>query len=170
MKHDFTTNYHMICILKHSLQETRCSLCLGVCFSERFLFLFSFVSCTAFEYNNDSVLVVNKYDYYHCNTTEPITAFNDGNSAVVKLDRPGPFYFISGAPDHCNNGQRLLVDVMSPHGRHPSPPSVAFPPETDKQGPSPSTLPSSGVVVSATLSSVFRVLIAGFVTFLWSAL
>lgn len=128
---------------------------------------------TAFEYNNDSVLVVDKYDYYHCNTTDPITAFSDGNRAVVKLDRPGPFYFISGAPDHCNNGQRLLVDVMSPHQRHPiapSPPSVAFPPETDKQGPSPSPSTSSGVVVSATLSSVFRVLIAGFVTFLWSAL
>jgi hypothetical protein len=115
--------------------------------------------------------VVDKYDYYHCNTSEPITAFNDGKS-IVKVDRPGPFYFISGAPDHCNNGQRLLVDVMSPHGPHPiapSPPSIAFPPEPDK-GPSPSPSQSSGVLVSPTLSSVFTVLIAGFVTFLCSAL
>jgi hypothetical protein len=127
---------------------------------------------TAFEYMNDSVLVVDKYDYYHCNTSEPITAFNDGKNTVVKLDRPGPFYFISGAPDHCKNGQRLLVDVMSPHGPHPiapSPPSTAFPPEPDK-GPSPSLPPSSGVVVSATLSSVFMVLIAGFVPLLCSAM
>lgn len=115
--------------------------------------------------------MVDKYDYYHCNTSEPITAFNDGKS-VVKVDRPGPFYFISGAPNHCNNGQRLLVDVMSPHGPHPiapSPPSIAFPPEPDK-GPSPSPSQSSGVLVSPTLSSVFTVLIAGFVTFLCSAL
>ncbi|KAE9585888.1 putative cupredoxin [Lupinus albus] len=27
----------------------------------------------------------------------------------------GPFYFISGTEDHCTNGQKLLVEVMSPH-------------------------------------------------------
>ncbi|KAL7188067.1 hypothetical protein ACSBR1_038004 [Camellia fascicularis] len=40
-----------------------------------------------FKYNNgsDSVLVVNKQDYDNCNTQNPITKMEDGNS-VFKLD------------------------------------------------------------------------------------
>lgn len=135
-------------------------------FSPRSLSIHLWGSCTAFEYKNDSVLVVDKYDYYHCNTSKPIAALNNGTS-VVKLDRPGPFYFISGNPDHCKNGQRLLVDVMSPHKI--SPPTIAFPPEPDEAAASPSPSQSSGVLVSVTLSSVSVALIATFVTFLLSA-
>lgn len=43
-----------------------------------------------FEYKEDSVLVVDKFGYYHCNTSNPISAFNDGKT-VINLDRPGPF-------------------------------------------------------------------------------
>ncbi|XWS18960.1 hypothetical protein CRYUN_Cryun32bG0089800 [Craigia yunnanensis] len=82
----------------------------------------------SFEYQNDSVLVVEKWDYYHCNTNKPISSFNDGKT-VINLDRPGPFYFISGAPDHCKSGQKLLIRVMSLHQRAESPPSIANPPE-----------------------------------------
>ncbi|KAG2728992.1 hypothetical protein I3843_01G225000 [Carya illinoinensis] len=121
----------------------------------------------SFEYKNDSVLVVNKYEYYHCNTSKPIAAFNNGKS-VVRLDRPGPFYFISGVPDHCKNGQRLFIDVMSLHPISPSPPSIAFPPALD-EGSSPSPSPSSGVPVSVTLGSVFMAVTSTFVTFLCSA-
>lgn len=145
------------------------------------MFIFSLISCikiwcflplvfsffgTAFEYKNDSVLVVDKYEYYHCNTSKPIAAFNNGKS-VVKLDRPGSFYFISGVPDHCKNGQRLLIEVMSLHPISPSPPSIAFPPALH-EGPSPSPSLSSGVLVSVTLSSVFLAVTAAFVTFLCS--
>ncbi|KAM4111147.1 hypothetical protein ACJW30_05G046000 [Castanea mollissima] len=130
----------------------------------------------SFEYQNDSVLVVDKWDYYHCNTTEPITSFSNGKS-VIQLDRSGPFYFISGDTDHCKHGQRLIVEVMSMHMHHipPSPPSIAFPPGSDtgiapassaiSTAPAPS--PSSGIQVSATLDSVFMSLIAISVIFLW---
>ncbi|KAK0598125.1 hypothetical protein LWI29_031898 [Acer saccharum] len=49
----------------------------------------------SFEYMNDSVLLVEKWGYYHCNTSKDIIAFKNGKSSM-KLDRPGPFYFISG--------------------------------------------------------------------------
>ena len=126
---------------------------------------FTSLLCTAFEYKNDSVLVVDKWDYYHCNTSKPITAFNNGMS-VIKLDRSGPFYFISGNIDHCKNGQRLLVEVMSVHPVSASPPSIAFAPMSD-MGMAPAPSPSSGVQVSVTLSSVFLALIATSVGFLW---
>ncbi|GAV77557.1 Cu_bind_like domain-containing protein, partial [Cephalotus follicularis] len=111
-----------------------------------------------FEYQNDSVLVVDKFDYYHCNTSEPITAFNDGKT-VIKLDRPGSFYFISGVPDHCKNGQRLFIDVMGLHPDPQSPPWAAFPPFI-----APAPAPSSALLVSVTFSSMVMPLIALFVT------
>ncbi|KAK7813756.1 early nodulin-like protein 1 [Quercus suber] len=123
----------------------------------------------AFGYQNDSVLVVDKWDYYHCNTTEPITSFSNGKS-VIQLDRSGPFYFISGDTDHCKHGQRLLVEVMSMHMHHipPSPPSIAFPPGSDTRtapassaiSTAPAPSPSSGIQVSAKLGSVYMALIA----------
>ena len=114
----------------------------------------------AFEYQNDSVLVVEKWDYYHCNTNKPISSFNDGKT-VINLDRPGLFYFISGAPDHCKKGQKLLIQVMGLHQRAESPPSIATPPEV---GLAPGSHPSSGLVVTVTLSSVFVALIVTIVT------
>ncbi|XWS11969.1 hypothetical protein CRYUN_Cryun37aG0050400 [Craigia yunnanensis] len=114
----------------------------------------------SFEYQNDSVLVVEKWDYYHCNTNKPISSFNNGKT-VFNLDRPGLFYFISGAPDHCKRGQKLLIQVMSLHPRAESPPSIANPPEV---GLAPGPHPSSGLVVTMTLSSVFVALIVTVVT------
>ncbi|KAE9609273.1 hypothetical protein Lal_00020202 [Lupinus albus] len=61
----------------------------------------------------DSVLQVKKEDYANCNTSKPINEYNDGNTKV-KLDRPGPFYFISGAKGHCENGEKIVVVVISP--------------------------------------------------------
>ncbi|KAL1340605.1 hypothetical protein AAHE18_09G027600 [Arachis hypogaea] len=56
-----------------------------------------------FEYQNDSVLVVEKWKYFHCDTNNPITFYDDGNST-----------FISGTENHCHNGQKLIVEVISP--------------------------------------------------------
>ncbi|XP_022720795.1 early nodulin-like protein 1 [Durio zibethinus] len=111
-------------------------------------------------YQNDSVLVVEKWDYYHCNTNKPISSFNDGKT-VINLDRPGLFYFISGAPDHCTKGQKLFIRVMGLHQRAESPLSIETPPEV---GLAPGPHPSSGLVVAVTLSSVFVALIVAVVT------
>lgn len=119
----------------------------------------------AFEYQNDSVLQVEKWDYYHCDGSDPITAFDNGKS-IILLDTSGPFFFISGTHDHCINGQRLIVDVMSPHPIAASPPSIPSAssapspqqeedPSESQLGPSPSSHMSSRVSGSGVLSSDF---------------
>ncbi|KAK0597903.1 hypothetical protein LWI29_029649 [Acer saccharum] len=110
----------------------------------------------SFEYKNDSVLQVEKWGYYHCNTSKAIIAFNNGKS-LMKLDRPGPFYFISGTFDHCRNGQRLLVEVMGLHQSPLSPPStIAAPPETLLgPGPLPSSSAAQSLFSDVTFYSVF---------------
>ncbi|KAL1538324.1 hypothetical protein AAHA92_27083 [Salvia divinorum] len=78
-----------------------------------------------FVYKNDSVMVVEKLGYYHCNSSKPASVFKDGNTKI-DLERPGPAYFASGDPDHCKNGQRLLVEVVTLHpisGSSPPAPS-----------------------------------------------
>lgn len=119
----------------------------------------------AFVYKNDSVIQVDKWGYYHCNDSNPIVAFNNGRS-IFNLDRPGPFYFISGDPGHCRNGQHLIVEVMGlHHQRSHSPPSIANPPESYS---APSPQPSSGAVVSVRLVSLLVVLLATLVALLLS--
>ncbi|KAM7255664.1 hypothetical protein ACFE04_008562 [Oxalis oulophora] len=128
-----------------SRMKTLCILYSGLHLQENVLLL-----KTAFKYQNDSVLVVDKWDYYHCITTDPIASFNNGET-VIKLDRPGPFYFISGNPDHCKKGQNLLVDVLD---IHQSPAPAMFPPES-----APVPAHNSSVLVSVALSLVFVALI-----------
>ncbi|KAJ8478898.1 hypothetical protein OPV22_022625 [Ensete ventricosum] len=60
----------------------------------------------------DSVLLVTEAAYKSCDVTNPIQSYTDGNS-VFKFDRSGPFFFISGADDHCKRGQRLIVVVLA---------------------------------------------------------
>ncbi|KAI5593952.1 hypothetical protein BDE02_03G044200 [Populus trichocarpa] len=115
----------------------------------------------SFDYNNDSVIEVNKWGYYHCDASKHIVAFNNGNR-VFKLDKSGLFYYISGTPSHCKNGQRLLVEVMGLH--HHSPPFIAAPP--GYLAPSPQL--SSGVSVSGTLGSLSMALMATLIALLWS--
>ncbi|KAJ1388755.1 Phytocyanin domain [Sesbania bispinosa] len=109
-----------------------------------------------FEYQNDSVLIVEKWDYFHCDPRDPITSFDNGNN-TINLDRPGAFYFISGTDDHCQKGQKLIVEVMSPHPIHTSPPpedsSPAMPPSTSQSYSS----------ASMVIASVFMPLLATFV-------
>ena len=122
--------------------------------------------CAVFEYQNDSVLVVEKWDYFHCDSNEPITSFDDGNSTVT-LDRSGPFYFISGTEDHCQNGQKLIVEVMSPHQIPSSPqPSISIAPEGLSAAMAPSPSHSSKASPSMVLGSSFMVLLATFVVVL----
>ncbi|RDX81304.1 Early nodulin-like protein 1 [Mucuna pruriens] len=66
-----------------------------------------------YESGKDSVLEVTREGYGNCSTSNPIKEYSDGNTKV-KLERPGPFYFISGAKGHCEKGQKLIVVVMSP--------------------------------------------------------
>ncbi|KAG9151561.1 hypothetical protein Leryth_026527 [Lithospermum erythrorhizon] len=102
-----------------------------------------------FEYKNDSVLVVSKWGYYHCDTTKPSSVFIDGNTTLV-LDNPGEFYFISGDPSHCKEGQRLFINVLPLH-RYIATDPVPFP----ANSPAPSLPTKSGSsAVSVTVVSL----------------
>ncbi|XP_039052711.1 mavicyanin-like [Hibiscus syriacus] len=110
----------------------------------------------SFEFDgNDSVLVVDKWDYYQCNSNNPVYSLKDGN-VVVNLDRPGSLYFISGILHHCKNGERLMIKVMGLHQRPKPPPAIANPHEA---GLAPASHPSSGLVVTVSLTSLFLALI-----------
>jgi len=79
-------------------------------------------SSAEFVYKNDSVIKVGKEGYYHCYEsyeTAPYAAPRDGTALFV-LDAPGPAYFTSLDLDHCNMGQRLMVDVLADRAAPPS--------------------------------------------------
>ncbi|KAG4947957.1 hypothetical protein AAZX31_15G018100 [Glycine max] len=120
-----------------------------------------------FEYQNDSVLSVEKLDYMNCDASNPITAFDNGNS-TFNLDRPGNFYFISGTDDHCKNGQKILVDVMHPHSILKSPPPISLSPSLPPEGfPPMAPPPSDDQTLEASSASVLltTIFMSLFVTF-----
>nr|XP_043621761.1 early nodulin-like protein 2 [Erigeron canadensis] len=105
-----------------------------------------------FKYNSgsDSVLVVNKGDYDSCNTNNPITTLTGGDS-FINLNRSGPFYFISGNKTNCDQGQKLIVVVLSPKKRLP--PAGAPAPAMSSLAPigsSVSAPPESGASIAAS--------------------
>ncbi|KAJ0247399.1 Early nodulin-like protein 15 [Hirschfeldia incana] len=101
----------------------------------------------SYEAGKDSVLQVTREAYEKCNTTSPKASYTDGNTKV-KLEQPGPVYFISGKEGHCQKGQKLLLVVVSPR-------SSAFSPAPSPSFDGPAVAPSSG---AAKLTGVFSVL------------
>ncbi|CAF2071533.1 unnamed protein product [Brassica oleracea] len=63
----------------------------------------------------DSVLQVTKEAYINCNTTNPAASYSNGDTKV-KLERSGPFFFISGFKSNCVQGEKLHIVVMSSRG------------------------------------------------------
>ncbi|KAK6158767.1 hypothetical protein DH2020_006081 [Rehmannia glutinosa] len=92
--------------------------------------------------SKDSVLQVTKRDYVTCNTSSPIETYTGGNTKV-KLERSGPYYFISGAEGHCQKGQKLIVVVISEKHRHFNGVSPA-PSPAEIEGPAVAPAPTSG--------------------------
>ncbi|KFK32598.1 hypothetical protein AALP_AA6G264700 [Arabis alpina] len=114
-----------------------------------------------YEAGKDSVLEVTRYAYKNCNTSNPLANYTDGETKV-KLDRSGPFYFISGANGHCEKGQKLSLVVISP--RHaafsPAPSPVEF-----EDGPALAPAPTSG---SVRLGGGFALTALGLVLGIWA--
>ncbi|KAL3819089.1 hypothetical protein ACJIZ3_004994 [Penstemon smallii] len=101
-----------------------------------------------YDETKDSVLQVTKRDYVTCNTSTPIETYNNSgnNTTKVKLERSGPYYFISGEEGHCEKGQKLIVVVMSTkHHLHRRPSFSPAPSPAELEGPSIAPAPSSGV-------------------------
>lgn len=92
----------------------------------------------------DSVLQVTRADYLSCSASSPVAQYvNKGGEAKVELERSGPYYFISGAPGHCEKGQKLIIVVLSPrnaYARVSSPAPAPAPAEHE----GPAVAPTSG--------------------------
>ncbi|WCJ33109.1 early nodulin-like protein 5 [Euphorbia peplus] len=65
-----------------------------------------------FEYENDSVLIVNATAYEECHVWNPIDAYDDGDT-IFEIDRDGLFYFISGHIQHCKAGMKMVIRVLT---------------------------------------------------------
>ncbi|KAK3128987.1 hypothetical protein QOZ80_6BG0469620 [Eleusine coracana subsp. coracana] len=82
---------------------------------------------------NDSVLVISRDDYKLCGAARPMQHFEGGDTRF-RLDRSGFFYFLSGAPGHCDAGQRLATRVMAKQEATPparAPAAAAMSPGSD---------------------------------------
>ncbi|XP_071715105.1 early nodulin-like protein 7 [Rutidosis leptorrhynchoides] len=89
-----------------------------------------------FRYKNDSVAVVQKWAFYHCDPKDPIDFFNDGDT-VINLNKVGPMYFISANADRCKEGVKMMLNVTN-HGPVVAlPPTIASPPEIPYSGMAP---------------------------------
>ncbi|KAM3380187.1 stellacyanin [Capsicum galapagoense] len=113
-----------------------------------------------FEYRNDSVIKVHKWEFYHCNRTHPVSSAKDGNR-TFNLNRVGPVYFTSGDPEHCKKGQRLSIEVLPLHPISQSPPQ----PLPISVAPSPAPLSyslaaASSVPTAVILAVVVSVIVA----------
>ncbi|KAL8223317.1 hypothetical protein R6Q57_019109 [Mikania cordata] len=98
-----------------------------------------------FRYKNNSVAVVEKWGFYHCDSSNPIAFFNDGDT-VIDLDNVGTMYFISGDADRCKYGLKMMVEVMSSGPVIHIPPAISSPPDNSYSviAPAPSQFLSSG--------------------------
>ncbi|XWS76399.1 hypothetical protein CRYUN_Cryun01aG0172900 [Craigia yunnanensis] len=67
-----------------------------------------------FEYNSQfhNVMQVTHKDFHSCNRTSAIASYTSGSDSVT-LKRPGHYYFLCGAPGHCQAGQKVDVLVTS---------------------------------------------------------
>ncbi|MBA0626479.1 hypothetical protein Godav_004143 [Gossypium davidsonii] len=52
-----------------------------------------------------------------CNTSNSIAEYEDGSTKVM-LQQSGPLYFTRGAKGHCEQGQKLVVVMLSPRHRY----------------------------------------------------
>ncbi|CAA2998212.1 early nodulin 1 [Olea europaea subsp. europaea] len=65
-----------------------------------------------YDSKTDSVLEVTEEDYKICNNANPIKSHHDGET-TISLEKSGLFFFISGAEEYCQMGQKLEVMVLS---------------------------------------------------------
>ncbi|KAJ4713318.1 Early nodulin-like protein 1 [Melia azedarach] len=100
-----------------------------------------------FKYKKDSVMEVSEEEYKKCRSSRPLMYSNNGNT-MVKLDRPGLYYFISGVSGHCERGQKMIIKVLEP--------VAATPPHPQNQT---NTTPGSSKKNAATTASPTAVLL-----------
>lgn len=80
-------------------------------------------------------------DYKRCGADRPVLRL-EGGEARFRLERSGFLYFISGAPGHCDAGQRFTVRVMAQRDNGAASPTEA--PAMSPSGGSFNPTPGSG--------------------------
>ena len=90
-----------------------------------------------FEYDNTShnVIEVALEDYNSCNAASPIALYTSGNDSIT-FDKPGNYYYLCGFPNHCQNGEKVIIKAVE----NPEPPVMA--PKLSNSGNPPSTASS----------------------------
>ncbi|XP_045817064.1 umecyanin-like [Trifolium pratense] len=86
-----------------------------------------------------TVAEISKADFDNCNVNQNTQAITT-SPARVTLNKTGDFYFTCTIQDHCNNGQKLSVKVVSASSS-PAPAQGPSPPSSTTPSPTP---PSSG--------------------------
>ncbi|KAL8201500.1 hypothetical protein R6Q57_012839 [Mikania cordata] len=98
---------------------------------------------------SDSVLVVNEEAYHKCNKTDPQETINDDNP-IFKFKTSGPFFFISGHDQKCENGEKLIIVVMAVRHHTPIVNSSAIAPPTPAPAPAPALKLAPSSVLQTT--------------------
>ncbi|GFP92087.1 early nodulin-like protein 2 [Phtheirospermum japonicum] len=111
--------------------------------AEKYRFLINDELVFKYKKGHDSVLVVNRNDYSKCNKENPMKALKSGDSSssIFKLEKSGPFFFISGHDQNCEKGQKLDIIVLSPRHHNITPSSAPKAP-TIHHSPTPSPSPA----------------------------
>ncbi|WOL19058.1 hypothetical protein Cni_G27855 [Canna indica] len=106
----------------------------------------------------DSILQVTREAYLSCNRSNPLAEHKDG-ATVVELRRSGAYYFISGADGACEEGQKMIVVVMSE--RHSLRGLAPGPSPVELEGPSiaPATGAASRTVAALKTGVVATVVV-----------
>ncbi|XP_009398652.2 early nodulin-like protein 14 [Musa acuminata AAA Group] len=107
-----------------------------------------------YDAGKDSVLQVTREAYLSCKKTSPIAEHKNG-ATVVELHRSGAYYFISGAEGACEEGEKLIVVVMSE--RH-SLRGLAPAPSPAEYSEGPAIAPTSG---ASRMEKVLKSSVAG---------
>ncbi|XP_050379829.1 uclacyanin 1-like [Argentina anserina] len=103
--------------------------------------LFSYLK----SYHN--VMEVTEQAFKSCNSSSPIATYDSGSDTIM-LTRPGRYYFLCGAPNHCDGGQKVQIVVSLPKpdspvsSPRPTPSGLSSPP-TPSPAPSRFSSPST---------------------------
>ncbi|WOK95052.1 early nodulin-like protein 1 [Canna indica] len=119
-----------------------------------------------YDAGKDSVLQVTREAYLSCNKSSPIAEHKDG-ATVVELRRSGAYYFISGAEGACEEGEKLIVVVLS--DRHslralglapaPAPAEYEGPAVAPTSGAARSTAAAAAAALSTGMMVVLEILL-----------
>jgi hypothetical protein len=99
-----------------------------------------------YQSGQDSIIQVNsQQDYENCNTDAASSAKASDGHTVIKLNKSGPHYFISGNKNNCLKNEKLLVIVLADRTNNSNTNQTTPPPSPSPSvsvSPSPSPLSS----------------------------